>query len=91
MIRSYRDAGTRRLMERQTSLKYKIIERTALIRLRLLNSAISLGDLRLPGLHLEPLKADRRGQHSIRISDRYRICFEWRDGDACNVEIVDYH
>ena len=44
-----------------------------------------------PGLHLEPLKADRKGQYSIRINDRYRICFEWRDGDACNVEIVDYH
>jgi len=40
---------------------------------------------------LEPLKADRKGQYSIRINDRYRICFEWRDGDACNVEIVDYH
>ena len=46
---------------------------------------------RLPGLHLEPLKADRKGQYSIRINDRYRICFEWRDGDAYNVEIVDYH
>ena len=44
-----------------------------------------------PGLHLEPLKADRKGQYSIRIDDRYRICFEWRDGDAYNVEIVDYH
>jgi len=54
-------------------------------------AATSLSDLRLPGLHLEPLKADRRGQYSIRINDRYRICFEWRDGDAYNVEIVDYH
>jgi proteic killer suppression protein len=91
MIRSYRDAEARRLMERQASLKYKIVERTALIRLRLLNAATSLGDLRLPGLHLEPLKADRKGQHSIRVNDRYRVCFEWRDGDAYNVEIVDYH
>jgi len=49
-------------MERQSSLKYKIIERAALVRLRLLNSAVSLGDLRLPGLHLERLKGDRRGQ-----------------------------
>ena len=78
-------------MERQNSRRYKIIERTALIRLRLLNSAMSLGDLRLPGLHLEALKHDRKGQYSIRINDRYRICFEWRDGDAHNVEIVDYH
>ena len=91
MIRSYRDAETRRLMERQASLKFKIVERSALIRLRLLHSATSLSDLRLPGLHLEPLKADRKVQHSIRINDRYRICFEWRDGDAYNVEIVDYH
>jgi len=78
-------------MERQASLKFKIVERSALIRLHLLHSATSLSDLRLPGLHLEPLKADRKGQHSIRINDRYRICFEWRDGDAYNVEIVDYH
>ena len=63
----------------------------ALIRLRFVNAATSLSDLRLPGLHLELLKADRKGQYSIRINDRYRICFEWRDGDACNVEIVDYH
>ena len=67
------------------------MERTALIRLRLLNAATSLSDLRLPGLHLESLKTDRKGQFSIRVNDRYRICFEWRDGDACNVEIVDYH
>ena len=91
MIRSYRDAATRRLMERQASLKFKIVERTALIRLRFLNSATALSDLRLPGLHLELLKADRKGQYSIRINNRYRICFEWRDGDAYNVEIVDYH
>ena len=78
-------------MERQASLKYKNVERTALIRLRFSNAATSLSDLRLPGLHLEPLKADRKGQHSIRINDRYRICFEWRDSDAYNVEIVDYH
>ena len=91
MIRSYRDRETRRLMERQAGLKYKNVERTALIRLRLLNAAPSLNDLRLPGLHLEPLKADRIGQYCIRINDRYRICFEWQDGDAYNVEIVDYH
>ena len=91
MIRSYRDAETRRLMERQGSTKYKNVERTALVRLRLLNAATALSDLRLPGLHLEPLKGDRKGQYSIRVNDRYRICFEWRDGDACNVQIVDYH
>ena len=67
------------------------MERTALIRLRLLNAATSPSDLRLPGLHLEPLKADRKRQYSIRVNDRYRICFEWRAGDAYHVEIVDYH
>jgi len=93
MVRSYRDPETRRLMERQASLKYKIVERTALIRLRLLNAATSLSDLRLPGLHLEPLKADRKGQYSIRINDRWRLCLEWPDGapGPSNVEIVDYH
>ena len=52
---------------------------------------MSLADLRLPGLRLEALKGDRQGQYSIRINDQFRICFEWRDGDAQNVEIVDYH
>ncbi len=91
MIRSCRDAETRSPMERQASLKYKNVERAALIGLRFLNAATALSDLRLSGLHLEPLKADRKGQYRIRINDRYRICFEWRDGDAYNVEIVDYH
>ena len=91
MIRSYKAAETRRLMERQASLKYKNVERTALIRLRFLNAATSLSDLRLPGLHLEPLKADRKGQYSIRINDQWRICFRWESGDAVDVEICDYH
>lgn len=51
-----------------------------------------LDDLRIPpGNRLEPLKGDRRGQHSIRINDRWRVCFVWKDGDAYDVEIVDYH
>ena len=61
------------------------------VRLALLDAATSLNDLRLPGLHLEALKGGRKGQYSIRINDRFRICFEWRDGDAYAVEIVDYH
>ena len=65
--------------------------RPAARRLALLKAAKSLEDLKLPGLRLEALKSDRKGQHSIRINDQYRICFEWRDGDAYNVEIVDYH
>ena len=80
-----------RLLERQFSRKFQAIDKTARIRLELLDSAVSLADLRLPGLRLEALKGDRQGQYSIRINDQFRICFEWRDGDAHNVEIVDYH
>ena len=56
-----------------------------------LNSAVSLRSLSLPGLHLEKLRGDRGGQHSIRINDQYRICFRWTDLGAEDVEIVDYH
>ncbi len=58
----------------------------------MLDDAVRLDDLRtLRGNRLEALKGDRKGQHSIRINDRYRVCFEWRQADAYNVEIVDYH
>ncbi len=61
------------------------------MRLDRLHAATSLTDLGIPGHHLEKLAGDREGQHSIRINDQYRICFEWRKGDAYNVEVVDYH
>jgi proteic killer suppression protein len=54
-------------------------------------TATSLGDLDLPGLRLEALKGHRKGQYSIRINGQYRICFLWQEGDAYDVEIVDYH
>ena len=58
----------------------------------MLNRAVTLNDLRIPPANrLEKLRGDRAGQHSIRINERWRICFEWRDGDAFDVEIVDYH
>ena len=58
----------------------------------MLNNAQSLSDLRVPpGNRLEALKGDRSGQHSIRINDQWRICFEWHEGDVYEVEIVDYH
>ena len=91
MIRSCADKETQRLLERRFSKKFGAIEKSARVRLELLDAATSLGDLNLPGLGLEALKRDRKGQHSIRINDQYRICFEWRGGDAYNVEIVDYH
>jgi proteic killer suppression protein len=68
------------------------ISRVAERKLRLINRAISLNDLRIPPAnHLEALKGDRAGQHSIRINDQWRICFTWKDGNATDVEIVDYH
>jgi len=91
MIRSCRDKETQKLLERRFSKRFHAIEKPARVRLELLDAASSLQDLNLPGLRLEALKGDRKGQHSIRINDQYRICFEWRDGDASNVEIVDYH
>jgi proteic killer suppression protein len=68
------------------------IQAVALRKLRLLNNARRLEDLRIPPANrLEALKGDRRGQHSIRINDQWRICFSWRENNAHEVEIVDYH
>jgi proteic killer suppression protein len=91
MIRSCRDKEVQHLLDRKFSRKFQAIEKVARIRLALLDAAASLSDLKLPGLHLEALKRDRKGQYSIRINDQFRICFNWKDGDAHNVEIVDYH
>ena len=68
------------------------IQQVALRKMRMLNNALNLNDLRIPPANrLEKLSGNRAGQHSIRINDRWRICFEWRDGDAYEVEIADYH
>jgi proteic killer suppression protein len=91
MIRSCRQKDVQLLLDRKFSRRFQRIEKAARIRLELLDAAVSLRDLELPGLRLEALKGDRKGQHSIRINDQYRICFEWRDGDAHDVEIADYH
>ena len=78
-----------RLPEPQAAVRHSAV---ALRKLRLLNQARVLGDLRVPpGNRLEALKADRIGQHSIRINDQWRICFVWDDGGPRDVEIVDYH
>ena len=71
--------------------KFSAIAERAERRLDQLVAATSLADLGLPGLRLEALKGDRQGQYSVRINRQYRICFEWVDGEAVNVEIVDYH
>jgi toxin HigB-1 len=74
------------------SRRFGAIERVARRKLRQLDSAAELRDLAAPpGNRLEPLYGNRKGQHSIRINDQWRICFVWRNGDAYEVEIVDYH
>ena len=93
MIRSFRDRETQALFERRRSRKLpREIERVARRRLLILDATERLEDLRIPpGNRLEKLGGGRRGQYSIRINDRRRICFRWRRGDAFDVEIVDYH
>ncbi len=92
MIRSFRGADTERLFCRDSVRRFKAIERRALRRLDILDGAPDLRTLStVPGYQLERLKGDRKGQYSIRINDRWRICFQWRDGHAYEVEIVDYH
>jgi len=68
------------------------IARIALRRLRFLHRARIISDLKVPpGNHLEALKGERRGQHSILVNDQYRVCFRWKDGDAYDLELTDYH
>ncbi len=93
MIRSFADAETERIWGGERSRKLPAdIQPVALRKLRLINSAKALDDLRIPpGNRLEALKGNRRGQYSIRINDQWRICFRWQEGAVHNVEIVDYH
>lgn len=92
MIRSFRCSDTERLFHRESVRGFKSMERQALRKLDLLDAAPDLRTLSaLPGNRLEKLKADREGQYSIRINDRWRVCFVWRDGHVYEVEIVDYH
>jgi toxin HigB-1 len=92
VIRSFADRDTHRLFEDERVRRFQAIERQARRKLLLLDAASSLDDLRVPpGNHLEALSGDRVGQSSIRINKQWRICFRWHNGDACDVEIVDYH
>jgi len=92
MIRSFRDSRTEALFNDRDVSLFRAIERAARRKLLYLHQAKRLEDLRVPpGNRLEALKGDRRGQHSIRINDQWRICFRWSDGDIFDVEIVDYH
>ena len=92
MIQSFRDKDTEALFEDRMVPRFRAIERVARRRLLYLHRAVRLEDLKVPpGNRLEALKGNRAGQHSIRINAQWRICFVWRNGDALNVEIVDYH
>jgi toxin HigB-1 len=93
MIQSFADAETELIWSGRQSRKLPPdIQAAALRKLRLLNQAKVLNDLRVPpGNRLEALHADRHGQHSIRINDQWRICFLWDEGGPKRVEIVDYH
>ena len=92
MIRSFRDSNTERLFRREAVRKFRAIERVARRKLDQVHFAGKLSDLAAPGGNrLESLRGERQGQHSIRVNDQWRVCFVWRDGNAYEVEIVDYH
>jgi proteic killer suppression protein len=93
MIKGFREKETEKIFNRQRSRKLpEDIQQVALRKLRMLNRSQTLQDLRTPPANrLEKLTGDRAGQHSIRINAQWRICFIWQDGDAYEVEIVDYH
>ncbi len=93
MIRSFKSDETEKIFNREYSRRLpQDIQQIALRKLRMLNRAINLQDLRVPPANrLEKLKGKRVGQYSIRINDQWRVCFEWREGDAHNVEIADFH
>src|SRR6185437_3488276 len=93
MIASFRDADAELLWNTGTGRNIPAnIRRTAFKNLAILNAALTLSNLTVPpGNRLETLSGSRKGQHSIRVNDQYRICFVWRNGNAYDVEIVDYH
>ena len=93
MIKNFRDADTQKVFERHRVRRWSPeLQRSALRKLLIIDAAETLEDLRSPpGNRLEKLSGNRSGEYSIRINDQWRICFRWREGDAQDVEIVDYH
>jgi proteic killer suppression protein len=93
VIQNFKDKEAQKVFERKHSRKLPLdIQQVALRKLRMLNRAETLQDLRVPPANrLERLVGDREGQYSIRVNDQWRICFVWQNGDALDVEIVDYH
>jgi proteic killer suppression protein len=93
VIKSFGDRDTERLFSREPVRRYPAeLRRVMLRKLVAVDAAEALDDLRVPpGNRLEKLRGDRAGQLSIRVNDQWRVCFAWRDGDAYDVSIVDYH
>ena len=93
MIKSFKDSETEKIYNLTRSRKLaQDIQQVALRKLRMLNNAKTINDLRIPPANrLEKLIGNRAGQYSIRINDQWRICFDWQEDNAYNVEIVDYH
>jgi proteic killer suppression protein len=93
VIKSFRDRETEKVYSRERSARLPgDIQQIALRKLRMINNAQNIHDLRIPPANrLEKLGGDRTGQYSIRINDQWRICFIWKDNNAYNVEITDYH
>lgn len=93
MIRSFADRDTERIWHEQYIESVdRTVQRATLRKLELIHAAKDVQDLRVPpGNRLERLAGDRRGQHSVRVNAQWRICFVWREGDAEDVELVDYH
>ena len=93
MIQSFKCKETARVFDSGFSRKFPVsIQKSAIVRLAMLNRSLKLEDLRIPpSNYLEKLTGDREGQYSIRINDKYRVCFNWQENNAYDVEIVDYH
>ena len=93
MIRSFRDKDTEKVFQRSRTRKFSLeLQRIAQRKLDVIDAADELGDLRAPpGNRLEKLAGERKSQYSSRINNQWRICFKWQNGDAYDVEIVDYH
>ena len=92
MIKSFSCRDTEKLFNDIDVKRFRNISRKARMKLEILNATVSLKGLKVPpGNRLEALKGDRKGQYSIRINAQWRICFKWHDGNAHDVEIVDYH
>jgi proteic killer suppression protein len=92
VITTFADEETRKIFDGKRSRRYAVLQRVMERKLRMLNRARTVDDLREPpGNRLERLRGDRAGQYSIRVNDQFRVCFEWRDDNAYEVQIVDYH